>query len=97
MTTKRTRRPNFPEDFRRDAVALVVEQGYSQAEAARSLGIGANLIGRWKRQLVDEASGKGLSKDEREELKHLRRENRELKMEKDILEKASAYFAKQMK
>ncbi len=97
MTTKRTRRPNFPEDFRRDAVALVVEQGYSQAEAARSLGIGANLIGRWKRQLEDEASGKGLSKDEREELKQLRRENRELKMEKDILEKASAYFAKQMK
>ena len=97
MTTKRTRRPNFPEDFRRDAVALVAEQGYSQAEAARSLGIGANLIGRWKRQLQDEASGKGLSKDEREELKQLRRENRELKMEKDILEKASAYFAKQMK
>ncbi len=97
MTTKRTRRPNFPEDFRRDAVALVTEQGYSQAEAARSLGIGANLIGRWKRQLEDEASGKGLSKDEREELKQLRRENRELKMEKDILEKASAYFAKQMK
>jgi len=97
MTTKRTRRPNFPEDFRRDAVALVTEQGYSQAEAARSLGIGANLIGRWKRQLEDEASGKGLSKDEREELKRLRRENRELKMEKDILEKASAYFAKQMK
>ncbi|MFK8029145.1 MAG: transposase [Gammaproteobacteria bacterium] len=97
MTTKRTRRPNLPEDFRRDAVALVTEQGYSQAEAARSLGIGANLIGRWKRQLEDEASGKGLSKDEREELKQLRREVRELKMEKDILEKASAYFAKQMK
>ena len=97
MTTKRTRRPNFPEDFRRDAVGLVTEQGYSQAEAARSLGIGANLIGRWKRQLEDEASGKGLNKDEREELKKLRRENRELKMEKDILEKASAYFAKQMK
>ena len=97
MTTKRTRRPNFPEDFRRDAVALVIEQGYSQAEAARSLGIGANLIGRWKRQLEDEASGKGLSQDEREELKRLRREVRELKMEKDILEKASAYFAKQMK
>ena len=97
MTTKRTRRPNFPEDFKRDAVALVTEQGYSQADAARSLGIGANLIGRWKRQFEDEASGKGLSKDEREELKRLRREVRELKMEKDILEKASAYFAKQMK
>lgn len=89
--------PNFPEDFRRYAVALVVEQRHSQAEAARSLGLGANLIRRWKRQLEDEASDKGFSRDKREELKQLRRENRELKMEQDILEKVSAQFAKQMK
>ncbi len=97
MTSKKTRRPNFNEDFKREAVALVTEQGYSQAEAARSLGVGANLIGRWKREYEDEASVKGLGQDEREELKRLRRENRELRMEKEILKKASAYFAKEMK
>ena len=97
MTSKKTRRPNFNEDFKREAVALVTEQGYSQAEAARSLGVGANLIGRWKREYEDEASEQGLSQDEREELKRLRRENRELRMEKEILKKASAYFAKEMK
>lgn len=97
MTSKKTRRPNFTEDFKRDAVGLVTEQGYSQAEAARSLGVGANLVGRWKREYEDQASGQGLSQDEREELKRLRLENRELRMEKEILKKASAYFAKEMK
>ncbi len=97
MTSKKTRRPNFNEDFKREAVALVTEQGYSQAEAARSLGVGANLIGRWKREYENEDSVKGLGQDEREELKRLRRENRELRMEKEILKKASAYFAKEMK
>ncbi len=47
------------------AVALVTEQGYSQAEAGRSLGVGANLIGRWKREYEDESSEQGLSQDER--------------------------------
>ena len=43
-------RRDFPEDFKRDAVALVTEQGYSIAEASRSLDIGSNLLGRWKRE-----------------------------------------------
>jgi len=95
MTTKQRR--NYPEDFKRDAVSLVTEQGYSIAEAARSLGIGAGLLGRWKREYEAQATGEELDKDEREELKRLRRENRELRMEKEILKKASAYFAKEMK
>jgi len=95
MTTKQRR--NYPEDFKRDAVSLVTEQGYSIAEAARSLGIGAGLLGRWKREYEAQARGEELDKDEREELKRLRRENRELRMEKEILKKASAYFAKEMK
>ena len=90
-------RRNFPEDFKRDAVALVTEQGYSIAEASRSLDIGANLLGRWKREYEAQAKGELLDKDEREELKRLRREIRELRMEKEILKKASAYFAKEMK
>ena len=94
MTTKRRA---YTEDFKREAVALVTEQGYSIAEAARSLDVGANLVGRWKRQHDAVASGDALSPDEREELKQLRKENRMLRMEKDILKKASQYFAKEMK
>ncbi len=98
MTTqKRQRRASYPEDFKREAVALVKEQGYTQAAAARSLGIGANLIGRWRRELEAQDAPGALSKDEREELKQLRKDNRELRMEKEILKKASAYFAKEMK
>jgi transposase len=95
MTT--TRRRAYTEDFKRDAVALVTEQGYSVAEAARSLDVGANLLGRWKRQHEEQASDDVLNLDEREELKQLRKENRLLRMEKDILKKASQYFAKEMK
>lgn len=97
MTTKSRTRRNYPEDFKREAVALVTEQGYSQAEAARSLDISANLIGRWSREIEARDNGDALSLDERDELKKLRRENRELRMEKEILKKASAYFAKEMK
>ena len=95
MTTRQRR--NYPEEFKRDAVALVTEQGYSIAEAARSLDVGANLLGRWKREYEAQARGEALDLDEREELKRLRRENRDLRMEKEILKKASAYFAKEMK
>ncbi len=97
MTTGKRQRRKYPETFKRDAVALVTEQGYSIAAAARSLDIGANLLSRWKREYEAQASGEALSQDEREELKRLRRENRELRMEKEILKKASAYFAKEMK
>jgi transposase len=97
MTTEKRTRSNYTEDFKREAVALVTEQGYTIAEAARSLEVGANLIGRWRRQFADEASGTRLTGDEREELKRLRKENRQLRMEKEILKKASQYFAKEMK
>ena len=97
MTTETRKRRNYTEDFKRDAVSLVTEQGYKPSEAARSLGIGDNLIRRWKREFEGEASGARLSCDDREELQRLRKENRMLRMEKEILKKASAYFAKEMK
>ena len=97
MTTETRKRREYTEDFKQDAVALVVEQGYKVSEAARSLGIGDGLIRRWKREFEDEASGTRLGTDEREELKQLRKENRLLQMEKEILKKASQYFAKEMK
>lgn len=96
MTTQASKRRNYTEDFKRDAVALVTDQGYKTSEAARSLGIGDGLLRRW-RQEFEQGAATGLSMDEREELKQLRKENRLLRMEKDILKKASQYFAKEMK
>jgi transposase len=57
MTTEKKTRSAYTDDLERDAVALVNEQGYTIAEASRSLGVGANLIGRWRRQFVEGAAG----------------------------------------
>jgi transposase len=97
MTTEKRTRRKYTEDFKRDAVALVTEQGYKISEAARSLDINDNLLRRWQQQFEAEASGVRLNGDEREELVRLRKENRKLRMEKEILKKASQYFAKEMK
>ncbi len=97
MTTEKRTRRKYTEDFKREAVALVTEQGYKVSEAARSLDIGDNLLRRWKREFEEEAAGSRLTSDEREELKRLRKEVRMLRIEKEILKKASQYFAKEMK
>jgi len=97
MTTQKRIRRNYTEDFKREAVALVKEHQYKITDAAKSLDIRPDLLRRWKGEFDAQDSGESLSKDEREELKQLRRENRELKMEKEILKKASAYFAREMK
>lgn len=84
----------YTEEFKREAVKLVTEQGYSLAEAARSLGIHENLIRQWRRKFAQEKPGMEImSESEREELKRLREENRRLRMERDILKKATAFFA----
>lgn len=97
MTMETSKRRSYTEDFKRDAVGLVTDQGYKISEAARSLGVGDSLLRRWRQQFDQEASAAGLNVDEREELKRLRKENRLLRMEKEILKKASQYFAKEMK
>ena len=97
MTTEKRTRRKYTEDFKRDAVALVLEQGYRTSEAARSLEINDNLLRRWTQEFKEGVSGAGLNADEREELKRLRKEVRTLRMEKEILKKASQYFAKEMK
>ena len=66
-------------------------------EAAKSLGVAANLLYRWKQQFEDQQQGQLLNVNEREELKRLRKENKNLRMEKDILKKASAFLTKEMK
>lgn len=96
MEQKRSYR-TYPKEFKEEAVSLINNQGYSVPEAAKSLGIRTNLLYRWKQQIEGQQQGKSLAEDEREELKRLRKENKLLRMEKDILKKASAFFAKEMK
>lgn len=93
--TKRPRR-TFSDEFKRDAVSLVIDQEYSLAEAARSLGLHSNLIRNWKQKFMAQNNDQAiLSEDEKAELKRLREENRKLRMERDILKKATAFFAKE--
>ncbi|UTW02911.1 IS3 family transposase [Amphritea atlantica] len=84
----------YPKEFKEEAVALVIGQGYSVPEAAKSLGIAANMLYRWKQQFEEQQQGQTLAEDEREELKRLRKENKELRMEKEILKKASGLLRK---
>ena len=96
MTTGKRQRRKYTKEFKQEAIALVTEQGYSISHAARSLDINTNMLTRWKQEREEQTQGRGVKEDERAELKRLRKENRELRMEKDILKKASAYFAKEM-
>ncbi len=97
MTTKKPIRRKYTEEFKREAVALIAEQGYKLSEAARSVDVNVNLLSKWRDRFAEEAAGTRLTGDEREELKELRKEVRLLKMEKEILKKASQYFAKEMR
>ena len=85
----------YKDEFKKEAVALVIEHGYSLGKAASSLGISDKTLQVWVRKVRDQNVG-GLSDDERAELKQLRREVKELRTEKEILKKASAFFAKHM-
>ncbi len=95
---KRPRRYHSPE-FKREAVALVVEHGYSCTAAGRSLGVSGALIGRWKGELDGHAAeafpGKGKRTVEQQRIHELESENRRLRMEREILKKATAFFAKE--
>jgi transposase len=89
-----TKRRLYTDEFKREAVKLVTEQGYSQAEAARSLGINANLIRRWREKFAPEKPGTDtMSESEHQELIRLREEVRRLRLEREILKKATAFFA----
>lgn len=84
----------YTDEFKREAVKLVTVQGYTQAEAARSLGIHANLLRNWRRKFTLEMEGtETMSETEQQELQRLREEVRRLRMERDILKKATAFFA----
>ena len=98
---EKKRRREYTKEFKMEAVRLVSEQGYSLSEAARNLGIHSSLLRRWKNQIETEGKdafpGKGHMGPEQEEIRQLRKEVRELRMEREILKKATAFFAKESK
>ena len=91
-------RRRYSEQFKADAVQLVEEQGYGVSEAARRLGIDRSCLDRWRRERRGPIEGnkRSAEADERDaELRALREEVRKLRMERDILKKATAFFAKE--
>jgi len=94
-----TTRKKYPKEFKLDAVSLVTEQGYSRSEAAQSLGINATMLGRWVKegQTDDDQAFRGNGKltPEQEENRQLKAHVKRLQMEKEILKKATVFFAKE--
>jgi len=92
---RRTRR-KFTDEFKRDAVALVIDEDRTVVDVAGSLGIGEGTLGNWVRQArVDRGERVGVSTTEREEMVKLRRENTQLRMERDLLKRATAFWVKE--
>lgn len=89
--TKRPRR-RFSKEFKREAVRLVRESGKNLSQIAREFGIRNGLLSTWRDQLEAEEKT-GLTSDELEELKQLRKDKARLEMEVEILGKATAFFA----
>jgi transposase len=94
----RRARRRFTDEFRAGAVRLVLDEGKSAGAVARDLDLTESALRNWVAQAqADRTKGKsgGLTTAEREELARLRKENRQLKLERDILKKAAAFFAKE--
>lgn len=86
------RKRRFSDEFKREAVRLLRDSGKSITQMAREIGIATTLLARWRRK-VEAEEKTGLTPDDVEELKRLRRENARLKEEVEILGKATAFFA----
>jgi transposase len=95
---ERRKRRRFSPEFKAEAVKLVLQEGRRQSEVARELELPTSVLSVWVQQTETDA-GKGkpgrLTSAEKQELTRLRRENRQLRMEREILKKATAFFAKE--
>lgn len=94
--TKRINK-TYTAEFKQEALALVTEQGYSVPKAACSLGITDKLLYNWKAKFEAEQAGAILNANERTELLKLRKEVKKLRMEKEILKKASSILLRETK
>ena len=95
-------RKQYTKEFKLDAISLVLDQGFTIAEAARSLEINANMLRRWIKefQTGDDGQtfrGNGKLRPEQEEIRRLKSEVRQLKLEKQILKEAAVFFVKETK
>jgi transposase len=89
-------KPPYPPEFRAEAIRLVRSGGVTQSQVARDLGVSTFTLRNWLRQTeIDAGEREGLTTDEREELRRLRKENRVLREEREILKKAAAFFARE--
>ena len=99
MSTKK--RKTYNREFKLEAVRLITEKGYSIAEASRNLGVEYSVLRRWKNHLANDPEhafpGKGRLKPDDQQLRDLQRELKRTKEERDILKKALAYFAEELK
>ena len=96
-----TGRKKYLKEFKLDGLSLVLEQDYSRLEASRNLNIDAKMLGRWIREYLSAEDhafrGNGKLPAEQQEIRILREENKRLKMEKEILKKATGIQAKETK
>ncbi len=93
-----SKRRRFPEEFKQDAIRLVVSEEYSFKAAAAAVGVSEQTLRHWHARLAPKPAecGEDATLDElREEIKRLRRELRRAELEREILKKATAYFAKE--
>ena len=96
-----TERKKYSKEFKLDAVSLVIDQGYTRVEAARSLWINHSMLGRWAKEQQEEDGhafrGNGKLSTEQQEIKSLKADVKRLQIERDILKKATAFFAAETK
>jgi len=98
MEEHQTRRPRrkFSDEFKRDAVEIVRSSDRSIAEVARELGIYDSSLGSWVRQdQVDRGEREGVSSNDKDRLSELERENARLRMERELLKRAVAFWVKE--
>ena len=94
-----SKRRNYSSEFKREAVELTRMDGVTISQIAKDLGIGANMLSRWRRELTVDGDkafrGQGKARDE--EMARLKRELAKVKKERDFLQEAAAFFAKASK
>jgi transposase-like protein len=89
-------RSKYTAEFKKDAAAMVLDEERTIVDVARSLGLVEQTLGNWVRQeRIDRGDKPGVSTDEHAELVRLRRENAQLKMERDLLKRATAFWVKE--